>query len=509
MLIKYLIVRVRSLALFFNDRPAMLLCFTIVSTISITQNIFFDRLISNNFSISLLFFIPLVLSLVLVTIFYVSSGCSMGVQSFCTTVKISLLVASVCFLSLALCYSNLIKSARKVQGFTGQRVNIEGVVIDQRGEREYVFAPYERNFGIVYLKFSTFAVFQIGDQCTFTGNIVEPKSTKNFDYKKYLIKRRVFAFLEVNDYICKKGGNKLLGIRANIEKRISSSMPEPEASLLIGILFGSNRVFSEKFEESIKKSGLSHIISASGYNVALILSFADKVLYKSGGRNSIILKIILVWVFCIFAGFSSSLVRASTMSTITLTSLFFGRHISKFYSLLLCCTSIIVINPLIIYDIGFLLSVFSTMGLIVFPNCFSKLNKGLKDILLPTISCFLFTLPLSILFFKKISLVSVLSNLAVGPIIEGTIYWGLLSVFLSYIFPNISLIYIIPYLQLNIFKKIINLSSIFPELSIENNSYLYCAILVFLISIFCLWFYQISDRNYYLKQSRRSIYGSI
>ncbi len=502
-------IRFHALLLFFNERPVILLCFTILITIFLSQILFFDILTSGQRGKYEPFVVIVLLSFATCPFFFVSFGPIRGVQLFPTILYISLLSVLFCSLSLSVTYATIRKISEKVEGFTGETISIEGVIVDQRGEYEFVLQPSREDLGIIHVKLTSFPEFQIGDMCKLEGKLVEPSTSKDFDYKTYLKKKKVFSFLEITSYECNKGGNILLSIRAEIENRISTSIPEPEASLLIGILFGSNRVFTDEFEDSIQKSGLSHIISASGYNVALILSLIDGLLNRSKGRISIIFKILLIWIFCIFAGFASSLVRASTMVSISLFSIFLGRRISKFYSLLLCITFITLLNPLIIYDIGFLLSVFSTLGLIIFPKCFSTKNKFIKDSLLPTISCFLFTLPIVILFFKKVSIISILSNILVGPIIEGTVYWGLATVFLSYIFPNSNIIYVVPYLQLNIFKKIVNIVSLAPELSIEKYSHIFSIILVLALGIYCLLEYKVSEKNIYLMQSRRKFNGSM
>lgn len=507
--LKNIRIRFHALMLFFNDRPSILLCFTILLTLFLSQILLFDNLISGGWSKSKLFSTIILSTFSIALFFFVSFRHACHVQIFLTALFIFLLTASLCSLSLFSAYSNMRKISEKVEGFTNKELSLEGVIVDQRGEYEYIFKPSQADLGIIYVKLRNFPDFQIGDRCKLEGKLVEPSTSKDFDYKTYLKKKKVFSFLEITSYECNKDGNILLSIRAEIENRVSMSIPEPEASLLIGILFGSNRVFTEKFENSIQKSGLSHIISASGYNVALILSMIDGLLYKSKGRVSILFKILLIWIFCIFAGFATSLVRASTMVSISLLSIFLGRRISKFYSLLLCITFLTLLNPLIIYDIGFLLSVFSTLGLIIFPKCFSIQNKFLKDSLLPTISCFLFTLPITVLFFKKISIISILSNLLVGPILEGTVYWGLFTVFLSNIFPNSNIIYVVPYLQLNVFKKIVNIVSLAPELSIERYSYVFSIVLIITLGIFCLLKFNVSEKNNYLIQSRRRLYGDI
>jgi len=90
------------------------------------------------------------------------------------------------------------------------------------------------------------------------------------------------------------------------------------------------------------------------------------------------------------------------MTTFSLLALLFGRESNTAATLILCVTLLFLFNPFLIHDVGFLFSFASVVGLIFFPKCFEAIkSKYVKESVLPTLSCMLFTLPISVIFFKK------------------------------------------------------------------------------------------------------------
>src|SRR5690606_13506553 len=101
-------------------------------------------------------------------------------------------------------------------------------------------------------------------------------------------------------------------------------------------------------------------------------------------------------------------------------------------TLTLCITILMLLNPFLIHDVGFLFSFVSVAGLVYFPKCFEDIrSKYLKESVLPTLTCMLFTLPISVIFFKKFSAISLISNIIAVPIISSSIYWGLVGTVLN------------------------------------------------------------------------------
>jgi len=162
-----------------------------------------------------------------------------------------------------------------------------------------------------------------------------------------------------------------------------------------------------------------------------------------------------------------------------------------------------LLNPFLIHDVGFLFSFASVIGLIFFPSCFKNIKSSfLNESILPSLTCILFTLPISIIFFGKVSVVSILSNIVIVPIISSSIFWGLGATMVN-IFISAPLLYLVPYIQLNIFKNFVLLSSNVKMVEIGVNGVLFAFVLYFLLFLFCLYRYPIDSSNYYILNSKK------
>ena len=495
-------VRLASLLLFFNDYKVLPLCFTIlICTVSVINTIESDRF-EDIATPSVIILSKVLLLSISILFVFVSLLTILGVHNIGAMILVALLSVFCSCTSLLNLKSAISIKKEKVRSFIGKDVVLEGVVLSKESASQYLFTVGSKDVGEVLLNVRGYPVIHTGQKCIVMGNLVEPSSFEDFDYKRYLFRKGIYAILNVKEYECENSGSTLLLLRSKLEGVIERGLPEPESSLLIGILFGSKRVFTKEFSESLRISGLSHIIAASGYNISLLAVGVDKVVGQSRGKSTLLLKIVIIWMFTIFAGFSSSLVRASTMSSIYFLILFLGRDISKAVTITVCVTLLISLNPFIIYDIGFLLSLFSTVGLIFFPNCFKFTSKWVKESILPTLTCIIFTLPIVVHFFGKISLVSMLSNLLATPIIQSTIYWGLAITSLTLISDIFKILYLIPYLQLAIFKYIVGISSIVPMIEVNFDTKIFIPAIYLFLFIFCLLKYPISDENYYIKKGK-------
>lgn len=503
MSIKDIKEKLLSLLLFFIDYKALLYCFTFL-TISILTSKLLERVIFEDQDVSLNTILKILLPLgILEIFFFVSYGVLCRVYFFTTFVKMLLASLFIGALIFFIQYNKITKSIQNVQCFTGKQVEITGVFLSQEKEYTYLFHSGAGGLGNSLVRFKQYPVLHAGLRCKIYGKVVEPKSFQDFDYKRYLFRKGIYSIIEVERYNCSGVGNIFLEFRYKLERVVERSLPEPEASLLIGIMFGSKRVFLKDFNTALNGSGVSHVIAASGYNVALVAQGVDSIFSKSKSRVSTLIKILSIWVFSIFSGLSSSLVRASTMTSISLVALYFGRESNQGAVLLICITVLILINPFLIHDVGFLFSFASVTGLIFFPKCFKSLkSKFLKESVLPTLTCILFTLPISVIFFEKVSVISLISNIVILPIISSTIFWGLISTFINLFLP-LKWLFTIPYIQLNIFKEYVLLTSNIKMVEIGIDKYIFSIGIYLVVCIFCLLRYPISKSNYYLLKAKK------
>jgi competence protein ComEC len=224
-----------------------------------------------------------------------------------------------------------------------------------------------------------------------------------------------------------------------IKDRSAKLFNSDQGVLAYGLIFGSSSDFSSDFKAALKRSGTSHIVAVSGYNVSIITSWLFDGLRSVGKFFAGTFSVIILIAFYLMTGGSASVLRASIMGVIVLFSKFIGRRLDPLH-LLVPAAIILIFNPYAIYDWGFQLSFMATAGLFFLSPLVDislirlRLNSSLKKIFSETLSAQVFVLPILINNFGSFSLISPFTNLLILPLIP----LAMLLVFITFIFAAIS-----------------------------------------------------------------------
>jgi competence protein ComEC len=336
--------------------------------------------------------------------------------------------------------------------FAEKEIVIKGVVNSEPDIREskviYVIETSEIKSGksiykmkgkilLTTLKDDLGQVFGYGNNIEINGQLSIPKGRRNpggFDYKNFLAKSGISATIFASkDNIKVYEGikqNVFINVGSNIRNGIinviNKSLPTDQAGLLNGMLIGYKAGLSKEVQGNFSDSGLSHIMAVSGMNVAFIvmpLVFLFKKFYiKQKIANSIIIVLLILFVF--IAGFSPSVVRAVIMGIVILIGQMIRRESDVITSMSLAAIILLIYNPYTFFDIGFQLSFAATFSLVLFyKNIKGMLNFKyipgfLADLLAVTLAAQIGVYPLIIYYFNKISVISVISNIIVVPMVE-------------------------------------------------------------------------------------------
>ncbi len=300
---------------------------------------------------------------------------------------------------------------------------------------------------------------------SFTGNIDKPKSATNpggFNYKRYLasigVSGTVYLRSSSDIYLMGvKGGGWLHKLGFDIKNSVLSiieyCLGKNQAGLLSGMIIGYKDGLDENAYNAFSKAGLTHIMVASGMNVAFIilpLTFIFKKM-QIGNLASSILTIAVLILFVFVAGFSASVVRAVIMGIIILLGKIIMRETEIFTSVSVAAIILLLINPFTLFDIGFQLSFSATISLVMFYPKIKKFidNKYLPnfiaDTLAATIAAQIGVVPITLLYFNNFSTISILSNLLVVPLVQVITIIGFIMVFAGLV--NINLAVLIGYIN--------------------------------------------------------------
>lgn len=269
------------------------------------------------------------------------------------------------------------------------------------------------------------------------------------------------------------------------DKIFSSTDNKDAAGILYAFLTGDRAYVSSDTFSSFQAAGASHILALSGLHTGIILLILSRLLdlFRASRTIKFILISLFLILFCIFTGFSPSIIRASVIAGVLLFCSAAGFRYDLLNSLSLAATIILLFNPYRLFDVSFLLSFSAVLGIACLPNIHikNKLLSKLYSSLSVTVGATVFTLPLSLYFFSATSVVSIIFNLIMVPIAS-------LAVFLTVIFIFLPAIFIkVPIFLADLLLRIAKFATLFPLFKMLAFSAIWVALIMlvlFLLSKF-------------------------
>lgn len=224
-------------------------------------------------------------------------------------------------------------------------------------------------------------------------------------------------------------------IRGRAERALSQGLRAPQAALLRGMVLGQDEALSERTRDEFRASGLSHILAASGQNVALLLALALPLLTFAGIglRPRLSAALALIALYVPLAGGGPSIQRAGVMGAATTVAALAGRAASRWYALLLAAVGTLALNPRASGDPGWQLSFAAVVAIaLATPAVAAALRRRrtpgpVAEATAMSFAATLGTAPLLAFHFEQLSLVSLPANLAAAPAIAPIMWLGLLS----------------------------------------------------------------------------------
>ncbi len=326
-----------------------------------------------------------------------------------------------------------------VQNFLDKSVRIEGTVksdVERRVSRQQAVISDVRiagkiASGNVLVRFSLYPGVRYGDRVVFSCRLESPKPFEGFAYDRQLASRGVLAICAFPEFTNVRSQQdsfvgQILALKDALTRRLHDVIPEPHASFIAGLLFGGSSALSSDMREDFSRTGLSHILAASGFNVSLFSVFLLQMVLQSpmGRRRGLILITLLLFLYAIAAGATPAVVRATVMAGILVLQTGIGRQPSRSNMLLLALSVMLIFNPqLLLDDVGFQLSFVATSALLfVFPRVKERFDfvpdiLGIRTALASSCVAIVFTLPILLWHFGKLSILAPIANAFVLPFV--------------------------------------------------------------------------------------------
>jgi len=338
--------------------------------------------------------------------------------------------------------------------YTNLRVRVQAV---DTGDGDLPIKDNLLEKSLLLVRVSNNQTFEYGDVIRLRGKLKTPPENEDFSYRDYLAAQHIHSYMTSAKITLLPGfgGNPITRALYSFKEKSFNNIyrlfPDPESSLLAGILLGVDTGLTKELQQAFKNTGTAHIIAISGFNISIIagIFFA---LFSSflGDKRGTFVAILGIVLYTFIVGADAAVVRAAIMGSLALWARQLGRRQTALNTLLMVALLMCLWNPLYVWDVGFQLSFFATLGLILYATPFSEFANRIitkvfptstaeraaelfSEFVLLTLAAQLTTIPIMAYHFQRISLVSFIANPFILPAQPAVMIIGGLAVLLSLI----------------------------------------------------------------------------
>ena len=248
-------------------------------------------------------------------------------------------------------------------------------------------------------------------------------------------------------------------------------------ALIPGMVLGDTSKQSVEFKNSMRRSGLTHLVAVSGANFALVSAFVLWMMQFLFARMKFRLSATAISLIAFIALVrpSPSVLRAAAMAAVLLVAQGTKKGRDSLPALGFAMAAVVVVDPWQARDAGFALSVLATAGLLLFaPVIIEKLSihlpGKLAQALAPPIAATVFCSPIIVALSGYLAPMSVIANLLAAPFVAPITIVGFIAALFSPFAPLIStvLIWFIRF-PAGAIALIAHWASSFPVLTLQSG----------------------------------------
>jgi competence protein ComEC len=294
-----------------------------------------------------------------------------------------------------------------------------------------------------------------GDDILFEGRLFPIKSNNNpgdFDYKRYMQNKGIRYQSYVSKPIIKVGrsnpGLRTMAINTRLKllaEYRKAQITGNEFAVLAALTLGEKSFLDRDLKTQFSNSGAMHVLAVSGLHVGIIFmvfSFLLKPLTvsKKGRIMRTIIIILLLWAYAFITGLSPSVMRAATMFSFIVAGQSLKRRTNIFNTIAFSALVLMLINPKIVYEVGFQLSYAAVLSIVYFQPRIAallpvkkKLPEKAWSLFAVSVAAQIGTLPFSLYYFNQFPTYFWMSNFVVIPAATLLLYSALLFFTFSFI----------------------------------------------------------------------------
>jgi len=298
---------------------------------------------------------------------------------------------------------------------------------------------FSRSKVLIYMeKDSLSSALKFGDKLLIKGNLnvlEPPKNPKEFDYKKYLENYSIYqqGYLASDDWRLLDSKSKGLDVFANDARQFLLSslklngIEGDQYAIASALILGSKDELDFEVKQAYAAAGAMHVLAVSGLHVGIIFLILNTLLTildtsKKGRIVKAIILLISLWIYAMITGLSPSVLRAATMFSFVIMGTVLNRKSSIYNTLAASAFFLLIINPNLLFEVGFQLSYIAVLGIvylqpIIYKRIYTRwwLLDKVWAITAVSIAAQIATLPLTLFYFNQFPVYFMLSNLLVIP----------------------------------------------------------------------------------------------
>lgn len=343
--------------------------------------------------------------------------------------------------------------------------------------------PYRRTGGalILTLKGAWPETVPPGQSFIVRAELLPPPVTNvpgTFNYRKYLARKNIYLTGRVDSPVLIQPIEALPRsmllttvysierMRLHIGQLIDASLPKTSGALYRALLIGDRSSIDDELYETLKRAGVLHILAISGMHLGLLAIMSFSMIYWLMRRSetlmlrfdvrkcSLLLAFLPLLFYAFLAGFQPPVTRSLIMTGCLVIGYCASRRQSPLTTLACSALLILLLDPLAVESAGFQLSFAAVASIILMApplrwllvkiifartGTIEKVLKPIFTLLAVAVAASVGTLPLMLVHFNRASMVGVIANLLIEPLIcFFSLPLGFFSVLLMYPAPSIA-----------------------------------------------------------------------
>lgn len=287
-----------------------------------------------------------------------------------------------------------------------------------------------------------------GDRVEVVGTLGPlPQVTEVFHRKRGIngaVKASFIQVLSKGPWIYQVGEEWRRDFRAQIARHVPSFWAEMANALC----FNLSQDLDEPLLDDLKTTGTVHIISASGAHVAILALFIDWILSMFPVKREVRLLLLVgvLLLYTVAAGFNAPIIRASIMIMIVVGAYIHRRDPDGLSALALAALIALLLKPSALFEPGFQLSFSVLLGFVTLlkgqnlerENAYKKAILRTKQLATVSLVATYMSAPILAYWTGGVSLIGVVANLAIAPVLPFLVVVPMVSQPLSHAVPDIA-----------------------------------------------------------------------